>query len=62
MGVLHINITFNYLEKMQMSRQQPEIVQLFEVEIVLCHWLRMTREGDGHSDPWTQGVAIFGGT
>jgi len=28
---------------MQMSRQQLEIVQLFEVKIVLCHWHRMTR-------------------
>jgi len=21
------------------------------VKIALCHWHRMTREGDGHSDP-----------
>jgi len=42
---------------MQMSRQQPEIVQIFEVKIVLCHWHMMIREGDGHSNPWTHSVA-----
>jgi len=36
-GGLNISIAFNYLETMQMSRQQPEIVQLFGVKIVLCH-------------------------